>query len=120
MCRYGFHVYKRHMACFSCRVAVKDRERCPHCGQPLVDMGLDFKAPKKTDIKQWRKLELLHLNDIHFYSCGCGGPGYRPRRLNQVPAFLQAEAEACLPYRSEGEQLLAKFTPRKPERKRTR
>jgi hypothetical protein len=52
-------------------------------------MGLDFKAPKRKDKEQWKVVEILYEHGITFYSCGCGGPGYRPTRLREVPAFLK-------------------------------
>lgn len=92
MCRYGFHVYKNHYACFTCRKAFArmSATTCPHCGGTLHSMGLDFKAPRRNDLKQWQKVEKLYLNGIGYYSCGCSGPGYRPTRLNQVDDFLDA------------------------------
>jgi hypothetical protein len=29
--------------------------KCPDCGGPAYFMGLDFKAPKKSDVKTWQK-----------------------------------------------------------------
>ena len=55
----------------------------------MNNMGLDFRAPRQTDIEQWRKVEILSENGINFGSCGCGGPGPRPARLREVPVFLR-------------------------------
>ena len=115
--------YKFHYACFTCRKMFRqvnsyDRELyaafdaemvgseaqrrlhvekrvclCPQCRQPMHNMGFDFKAPRQTDIKQWRKVELLHAHGYAYHSCGCSGPGYRPKTLKEVPAFLAEEAE---------------------------
>ena len=89
--------YKQKWACFKCRKSWKSPHGevprasalCPQCWAPLHNMGLDFKAPKQTDKEQWRKVELLSENGIDFSSCGCGGPGFRPARLREVPQFLQ-------------------------------
>ena len=32
---------------------------CPECGEAMHDMGLDFKAPRQDDVKQWTKVEIL-------------------------------------------------------------
>ncbi len=31
--------------------------KCPDCGSLAHFMGVDFKAPKKTDIKSWREVQ---------------------------------------------------------------
>jgi hypothetical protein len=99
MCRYAQHVYKQHLACFACR-KVWRQERveasaplCPDCHQPLTDMGKDFKAPRRNATAQWAKAEALVKNGVRFSSCGCGGPGPMPQRLNEVDAFLQSRTE---------------------------
>ncbi|MDM4768547.1 hypothetical protein [Pelomonas sp. SE-A7] len=30
---------------------------CPNCGGPSSFMGIDFKAPKASDVKGWQKVE---------------------------------------------------------------
>jgi len=67
--QFRYYSYARHLACFTCRkmfnhkaASFRDWSRkvdCPQCGTVLNDMGHDFKAPRKNDIKQWRKVELL-------------------------------------------------------------
>jgi hypothetical protein len=54
----------------------------------MHSLGLDFKAPKQSDVEQWAKVELLHRNGYDFGSCGCSGPGPRPERLRDVGPFL--------------------------------
>jgi hypothetical protein len=125
MCRYAGRPYKEHYACFDCRKAFKrasqedvaEREGavdgecrpvpCPECGKPMAAMGLDFKAPRQSDIKQWRKVEILFRHGIAFRSCGCAGPGFRPRTLRDVKPFLAATIK-----KSPGEQLLLRFNTR--------
>lgn len=35
-----------------------DREyKCPDCGGPAVFMGIDFKAPRKSDRKAWERVQ---------------------------------------------------------------
>lgn len=96
MCRYAMHDYPQHYACLECRLAFKgewDRgegydgdRRCPHCAQPALAMGLDFKAPRKRNVGQWRKLALVVESGRRFASCGCNGPGRRPRTLADAKA----------------------------------
>jgi hypothetical protein len=31
--------------------------KCPDCGGPSYFMGIDFKAPKRSDVKEWRAVE---------------------------------------------------------------
>lgn len=110
MCQYGeYGPYKRHYACLSCRKGFKwplDARRgpprdavvevkCPQCGEPMADMGLDFKPPRQRDLRQWRKVELLLQHGYDYRSCGCGGPGYRPRTLGEARRFV-AKAPVAL------------------------
>ncbi|MEO8609923.1 MAG: hypothetical protein ABI690_18665 [Chloroflexota bacterium] len=108
MCRYAVHSYKRHTVCFGCRLALKAVSVCPYCHHAMISMGLDFKAPKRGDVKQWKKVEILYQNGINFHSCGCNGPGYRPRRLDEVEHFLATSGEINR-RKSEGEKLLEKI-----------
>ena len=105
-------------ACFACRKAFKKAKPaesvvaylCPECAQPLVMMGTAFRAPRKADEPQWCKVELLVRAGILFYR----NSGPRPKRLNELPAFLQAHARAK---QSPGERLLQRVgqsAPRTP------
>lgn len=88
MCRYSVPKgsrYKTHYACVTCRYTAKEERYatlpCPHCRAPMVDAGRDFKAPRRGNVGQWRKVAVLLDADIRFDSCGCRGPGPRPRTL---------------------------------------
>lgn len=126
MCRYGnYGPYKEHYACFDCRKAFKqasyyelpDHLRpddphdrvcpCPECGQPMHNMGHDFKSPRQTDVKQWRKVRLLFEHGFTYHSCGCCGPGYRPKNLQEVKAFVH-EATPL----SDAQRLLEQYSKR--------
>lgn len=125
MCRYGFHTYKEPFACFDCRKMFNQTSRwelpehqrpakgqprvvpCPQCGKPMADMGMDFKAPRMSDAKQWEKVRVLFEHGFAFYSCGCCGPGYRPEELREVEEFIASQRHL-----SEGEALLQKFRKR--------
>lgn len=101
MCRYGSTRYKPHYACFSCRKSFKRRlqsdvdpggvdrpSRCPQCRGEMASMGLDFKPPAQSKKKEWSILEELWTVGETFHSCGCGGPGYRPRSRRDYARFL--------------------------------
>lgn len=107
MCRYAMSTYKEHYACFECRKTFKRRllrdinrekvinkvddlpAKCPECGQFMADMGKDFEAPKKQDLKAWKHIYSLYEVGITFHSCGCTGPGYIPRDKLTLLQLLQ-------------------------------
>lgn len=97
MCRYHLWVeYKTHYACLPCRFTAKHPwvskdagPRCPHCRARMVALGRDFHAPRRADRNQWRKVSMLFAAGIRFDSCGCTGPGYRPRTLADAKADLR-------------------------------
>ncbi len=69
--------YNMAFACFQCCKSFK-REidyhsdkwlkelKCPECGGPSYNFGRHFKAPKKSDKKQWQKVRLLFDNGFQF------------------------------------------------------
>src|SRR4051812_10210095 len=103
MCRYAFGLYKQHYACFNYRktfrwphggirimpssVGTLPVPDCPQCSAPMKAMGLDFKAPKQNDVRQWKKVEILYAHGYAFHSCGCNGPGARAEALRDVEPF---------------------------------
>ena len=107
MCRYGLSgPYKPHYACFSCRKAFKRRlptdfeyegeekdALCPQCGQEMNNMGLDFKPPRQSDRRAWKVLEELFYVGEKFHSCGCSGPGYRPRTPRTLVQYLERQRQ---------------------------
>ena len=62
-------------------------------------MGTAFRAPKQSNLDQWKKAELLIAAGFHFSKNG----GPKPRTLKDVPAFLETHR---LARRSSGERLL--------------
>ena len=126
MCRYAFHDYKEPFACFDCRKVFKQTTRwglpeserplpgerrlivCPQCGQPMADMGKDFHAPRSRNVKQWEKVRALYSAGFSFDSCGCCGPGARPKTLREVTDFVKSRRPL-----SDGEELLRKIATRK-------
>ncbi|PTA66375.1 hypothetical protein C8263_18220 [Deinococcus arcticus] len=117
MCRYALIPYKTHYACFSCRKTFKASHRrangatkiCPHCRASMTIMGHDFKAPVRTDVLAWRKVEYLAAHGLVFASCGCGGPGYAPRTIGDARTLV--ESRLGIP---EGVRLLRQFKSRHP------
>ena len=51
------------------------KSRCPHCGNAMYPIGLDFKAPKKEKIKEWEMVRGMYTLGNTFHTCGCEGPG---------------------------------------------
>jgi hypothetical protein len=101
MCRYAIGNYKPHLACFRCRKVYRRRLAhdvghhgpskppvCPECAGPVANMGLDFKTPPQDDKKRWQLAEELWTIGETFHSCGCSGPGYRPRDMPAYRAYL--------------------------------
>lgn len=95
MCRYILHPVRTHYACLPCRFTAKHEQfcgganrTCPHCRGRMIDLGRDFKAPRWGNTLQWRKIEKLVAAGITFDSCGCSGPGPRPRTLSDAKSKL--------------------------------
>ncbi|MFI0960063.1 deoxyxylulose-5-phosphate synthase [Streptomyces sp. NPDC021080] len=89
MCRYATS-YKPHFVCLACRASFKQsplplREHpCPHCRTPMVDAGFDLAVPRRGNNSAWKALEATLRAGLTFHSCGCDGPGYRPRSTAEV------------------------------------
>ncbi|TWB30838.1 hypothetical protein FBZ88_102403 [Nitrospirillum bahiense] len=87
-------------ACFACRRSWKlpvlfggvgeGGRSCPACGGGLCLMGRSFKAPKRTDVAQWRKVEALWRRGYRFWSYR-SHPGAEPlpATLKEVSGFLR-------------------------------
>ena len=69
---------------------IDNREiKCPDCGGYMANLGLDFKAPKKSQIKEWRIVESLFRIGKSFSSCGCNGIGYVPQNNIDYKLYLE-------------------------------
>lgn len=105
MCRYGEAHYKAHYVCLRCRRTTKlelssEHERlCSTCRLPMIGVGRDFAAPRRTDRAAWRALTVVLNAGLDFHSCGCDGPGFRPRTPAQVRERLRAASRAEIPAR---------------------
>ena len=51
---------------------------CPVCGSSMVNLGRNFKAPKKSDLSQWSKVKFLVEHGFLFQKI-------RPYDINQKP-----------------------------------
>ncbi len=111
MCRYGFHHYRTHFACFNCRIGLKsfDSKICPRCGKEMARMGHDFKAPPRDDVKRWEAARILIQHGIDYDSCGCYGPGYRPSDPREARQFVRARYMSRYTAERPGAALLARL-----------
>jgi hypothetical protein len=102
MCRYGT-TYKHHYVCLACRSSAKHEwspsheHVCPRCRAVTIDAGYDLAVPPKRDESGWKALEATLRAGITFLSCGCGGPGFRPRTSAQVRARRVAADRLGIP-----------------------
>jgi hypothetical protein len=81
--------------CFACRRSFKRPRRfggeghlgdCPACHGPSFALHPHFKAPRRDDVKQWQKVQLLVENGFYFW------PLYDRKNGNadvQYPASLK-------------------------------
>jgi hypothetical protein len=118
MCRYGMHTYKSRLVCLTCRSTFKKAggpadgdDRCPRCRAAMVDAGRDLAVPRRRDAAGWRTLETVLRSGLTFHSCGCGGPGYRPRTWAEVRERQTAAGRLGIPLRAS----LARRDPWEPE-----
>jgi hypothetical protein len=111
-------------ACFACRKVFKRpipaqagvANRCPNCAEPLSMMGTAFRAPRRSDQSQWRKVEQLVRAGILFYR----NSGPRPTSLNEVPAFLRSHALAKQGPGERALERMGRLAPRTPRRSQGR
>ena len=101
-------------ACFECRKSFKRELKrepyaCPQCGNPMFEMGRQFKAPAQTDVKQWRKVEALVRGGITFHSQRLYSLRNMPKVLREVAPFVRRVRTSKM---SDGARLLSS-TPRK-------
>lgn len=87
--------YLHPYACFQCRKSFKRATRaeavlpCPGCGGPSIGLTRKFKPPKRSDEKQWKKVEALVRHGFLFWSIG---EPY-PDTLQEVQAFAVRHAD---------------------------
>lgn len=66
-------IFKGKSVCFECRKAFerpwKETEvtaTCPNCGGETLRYDKRFRPPKKTNLRQWRKVEFLRDHGFYF------------------------------------------------------
>ena len=75
--------------CFDCRKCFHGtRNRaCPDCGSQMVDVGWQFKAPRRTSKKKWAALRrLVVVGGLRF---GQHGAGYVPITNYEIDRWLK-------------------------------
>ena len=88
-------------ACFGCRRSVKvdvghwppRAAKCPECAGQLHWLGRTFRAPKRSDVKQWKKVEILWQAGYRFHSAWGGA---LPDTLKEAEMFIVAGRAAEL------------------------
>ena len=87
--------YRIAHACFRCRKSWKIERRegpepvCPQCANPLHEMGRAFKAPKKSDMEQWQKVEALWQAGFRFWPSWLTHAEPLPDHLRNVEDFIK-------------------------------
>jgi hypothetical protein len=107
-------VYAKSYACFTCRTAHKRGfygspaefpliMTCPVCQDDMVNVGRHFKAPKKSDIAQWKKVKFLVKHGFvfqHVYETREDGRVYYqvdyPKTLEEARQFVVLYASQAL------------------------
>jgi len=104
-CRKTTSFYRKHYVCFVCRTSFKSKHetqlketvdggqlrevqsehylgaRCPCCGRDADQVGYDFRAPKKKDAKEWKKIERAYSEfSERVYDCSGKGNIYDKRK----------------------------------------
>jgi hypothetical protein len=82
---------------------------CPECGGTMAAMGLDFKAPKHTDVEAWEIVAKLYEKGFAFKGCGCYVGYDPPTKLSELDAWLGKHMK-----KSEGEKLLEVIVKKHP------
>jgi hypothetical protein len=67
--------------------------KCPECGEPMVDMGFDFKPPRQSDVKAWQTLRGMYRVGHAFLTCGCDGPKWIPKSSADYRHYLERQRE---------------------------
>ena len=70
--------------------------RCPQCSGQMIDMGMDFKAPRQQNKKAWRILQGMFRVGHCFHTCGCLGPGWVPTATSEYRQYLEGQRRGYL------------------------
>ena len=64
--------------------------KCPHCSRTAHNVGRKFKAPRRTNDEQWKKVELLLASGFRFNTLYENGVAIRyPETLQEAKAFVR-------------------------------
>jgi DNA-directed RNA polymerase subunit RPC12/RpoP len=89
-------LYLAAHACFNCRKSFKlsceTNHICPECSEPIYLMGRSFKAPKRNDDEQWRKVQKLYALGFRFHRYG-GDYLPLPERFREIDRFVEQYPE---------------------------
>jgi hypothetical protein len=87
-------------ACFPCRKSFKmeplkqqNKHKCPDCAGTVYEMGRSFTVPKKTDVKQWKKVHGLYVAGFRFFGSGFHNAEKLPDKLVDLAEFLKRNPE---------------------------
>ncbi len=73
--------------------------KCPECKQPMANLGRDFKAPRRSDIRAWKAIQKVYRLGHAFQTCGCDGPGFIPASELEYQGLSETDArdlpESC-------------------------
>ena len=93
-------------ACFLCRKSFKTTPRkseectCPTCGGSAYEMGRSFRAPARSQVEQWLKVQLLFALGFRFFSYRTFDCAPLPKKLCEVDRFVQEHPDH--PFRIRG------------------
>lgn len=97
-------VYAMSFACFACQKSFKRHVEaspkdypghmvCPECGGESVNLGRNFKPPKKNDVKQWEKVKFLVDHGFRFQKIRVGTNHHDtvpyPETLEEAKEFVK-------------------------------
>jgi hypothetical protein len=79
------------MVCFKCRVCYHEAggnqpRPCPECRKPMLEVGIHFRAPRRTKVREWKVLEVLVTKyGYKFYD---EGNGVIPKTLKELELMV--------------------------------
>ncbi|MBB4935060.1 hypothetical protein F4561_005954 [Lipingzhangella halophila] len=65
----------------------------------MTDAGSNLAVPRRGDRDAWDALATVLRSGLTFHSCGCSGPGYRPRTRAEVRDRLAVARRQDIPVR---------------------
>ena len=98
--------YNMAFACLECCKSFKrhvdlrqipDQLSCPECGRSAYNLGRHFKAPRKTDLRQWEKIRFLLAHGFRFQKIRTGPKG---QDTVPYPETLEEAKEFVVKYRA--------------------